>query len=174
MARATDESTIWTRQFFTFVALGLVAAALLVGFFLWWNRKGHLELRGGIQKTRIQATDDNSSMAVLDFRVTNPSEVPFVVQEVKVILIDADGKEVEGTVAAEVDAERVMNYYPALSPKYNKSMTTRDKVNPEQTIDRMVMAGFPVSEAQLNARKNLLVRIFDVDGAVSELAERRP
>ncbi len=171
MARPPDETTIWSRQFFTFVAIGLVVAAILVGFFLWWNRRAHLELKGTIQKTRIQATDDNSAVVVFDFRVTNPSEVPFVVRQVDVVYMDEQGRELDGMIAADRDAKRLMDYYAAMGPKYNPTLMARDKIAPRETVDRMVMASFPVSAATLQARKNFIIRIADVDGAVSELSE---
>lgn len=173
MARTPDESTIWTRQFFSYVGLGLVVAAIGLGIFLFATRKAHLDLNGNIQKLRIQATDDNSAVAVLDFRVTNPSGVPFVVKQVDVIFVDKDDSVLEGMVAADVDAQRLLDYYATLGPKYNKTLVVREMIAPGQTVDRMVMASYPLSEARLNERKNLILRITDVDGAVVEIAERR-
>jgi hypothetical protein len=39
-------------------------------------------------------------------------------------------------------------------------------------MDRMEMASFPLPESRLAGRKNLILRITDVDGVVSELMER--
>ena len=172
MARRRDESSIWTRQFFSNVGIGLIVAAIAVGIFLFLTRKAHLDLSGTIQKIRVQATDDNSAVAVLDFRIKNPSEVLFVVKQVDVILVDKDDSQLEGMVAADVDAQRLLDYYAAMGPKYNKTLVVKDTVSPGQTIDRMVMASFPLAEARLHERKNLIVRITDVDGAVSEISER--
>jgi hypothetical protein len=172
MARVGDESSIWTKQFLGFVAVGLVVAAIGVGFLLFGTRKAHLTLDGRIQKVRLQATDDNSSVVILDYRLTNPSEVQFVVKQVDVVFKDNDGSELEGTVAADVDAKRVLDYYTTLGPKYNKSLVIKDTVAPNQTGDWMTMASFPLPETRLSARKNLVLRITDLDGAIVEIPER--
>ncbi|MEO8657759.1 MAG: hypothetical protein ABI693_04775 [Bryobacteraceae bacterium] len=172
MAREGDESSIWTRQFLGFVGVGLVVAAIGVGFLLVGTRKAHLTLDGKIQKVRIQATDDNSAVVILDYRLTNPSNVQFVVKQVDVLFKDNDGSELEGTVAADVDAKRVLEYYTALGPKYNKSLVVKDTVAPNQTGDWMTMVSFPLPEARLSARKNLILRITDLDGAVIEIPEK--
>jgi len=172
MARFGDESTIWTRQFFGFVGVGLVVAAIGVGFLLFGTRKAHLTLDGKIQKVRIQSTDDNSAVVILDYRLSNPSDVQFVVKQVDVLFKDNDGSELEGTVAADVDAKRVLDYYATLGPKYNKSLVIKDAVAPNQTGDWMTMASFPLPEARLASRKNLILRITDLDGAIIEIPEK--
>ena len=72
----------------------------------------------------------------------------------------------------EVDAKRIFEYYPILGQKYNASLITRDRIPGRTTEDRMIVARFEIPVAALDARKNLKVRIEDVDGPVSELAEK--
>ena len=54
------------------------------------------------------------------------------------------------------------------------TLITRTKIAARQSMDRMIAARFEVSEAALQSRRKLTVRIEDVDGPVSELVERRP
>ncbi len=146
------------------VAVGLVVLGLAASGVLWVNKGSHVVLEGSIQKARTLALEESASFLVLDFRVTNPSDYPFVVREVKVIV---DG--VEGNVVADVDAKRLFEYYKEIGPKYNDSLKTRDKVGARQTVDRMVSARFELPEAKLKGRKSLVLRIEEVDGQVNEL-----
>jgi hypothetical protein len=151
------------------------AGALIVGLFvaaivyLQWG--AHVELQGRIAKVRTAAADEASSIAVLDFRFVNPSDYPFIVRRVDVFVEDENGQVHEGAVISEADAKRLFEALPLLGQKYNESLLIRTRIRPKETMDRMVAARFELSEARLASRKRLWVRVEDVDGAVSEIAE---
>jgi hypothetical protein len=149
----------------------VVVLAAIAGVF-YVQRGAHIELKGQILKVRTQAMDAASSVAVVDFRFANPADYTFVVRKVDVLLEDKDGKVQEGTAISEVDAKNLFHYYPLLGEKYNDSLLMRARIAPHQSMDRMAAVRFEVPEEQLQARKKLAVRIEDVDGAVSELAEK--
>jgi len=152
---------------------GLIAVVCMVGFVFYVQRGAHVELKGTVLKVRSQAMDENSSVAVVDFRFVNPSNFPFVVHEVNVSIQYQNGKTVEGTQVSELDARRLFEYYPALGQKYNDSLIMRDKIPGRATMDRMIVSRFEVPESTLEGRKNLKVRIVDVDGPEAELQEIR-
>ncbi len=152
------------------IGLGLIAIAVAVIFYI--QRGAHIELRGQILKVRTQALDENSSVAVVDFRFTNPSDYSFVVRSVTVSVTEKAGKDVDGAEVSEVDAKRVFEYYPLLGQKYNDSLLMRDKIAAHQSQDRMIAARFEIPVQQLDARKQLSIRIEDVDGPVSEILEK--
>ncbi len=152
---------------------GLVAVVCMVGFVFYVQRGAHVELKGTVLKVRTQVMDEKSSVAVVDFRFVNPSNFPFVVHEVDVSIQDQNGKTVEGTQVSELDARRLFEYYPALGQKYNDSLIMRDKIPGRATMDRMIVSRFEVPESTLENRKNLKVRIVDVDGPEAELQEIR-
>jgi hypothetical protein len=153
------------------VGIGVVAVAALVGAILYIQRGAHLELKGSIQKVRTLATDDASAVVVIDFRFVNPSDYRFVVRKVEVSMEDQQGRVLEGAVASEVDAKRLFDSYPVLGQKYNETLLMRTKVGPRESMDRMVAARFEIPEKLLEARKQLRIRVEDVDGAVSEILE---
>ncbi len=160
------------RQRFTvYHAAGLAVAACLVFGILYWTRGAHLELKGSIRKVRTQAMDEASSVAVIDFRFVNPSDYLFVVRAVEVSLEDAQGRTHQGAVVSEVDAKRLFQFYPLLGQKFNDTLVMRDRILARQSMDRMVAARFETPEARLETRKRLVVRVLDVDGAVSEIVE---
>jgi hypothetical protein len=152
------------------IGIGVVAIGLLLGFY--WNRGAHVELKGSILKIRTAAMDENSSVVVADFRFANPSDYPFIVRTVDVSVVGPDGKTYEGSPVSEVDAKRLFQYYPALGQKFNDSLLMRDKIGPRQSEDRMIVARFDLPESQLSARRQVRIRIEDVDGPVSELVEK--
>lgn len=159
------------KQLLPFVALGAVVAGLLVAFTLFLQRGAHLALEGAIQKVRLLSVEEASSIAVLDFRLVNGSDYPFLVREVAVSMEDAQGKMVEGAVISEVDAQRIFHYYPVLGQKYNPTLVARTRIAPRQSLDRMIAARFEVPEKQLQGRRRLKIRVEEVDGVVSEIVE---
>jgi len=153
-------------------ALGLAVVAIAVATVVYMQRGGHVQLPGTILKVRTAPLDEQSSAAVIDFRVSNPSDYPFQVRSVTVVLENQSGAQIEGTTASELDAQRLMAGIPLLGDKYNQSLMVRERVPPHATLDRMIAARFEVPDAQLQSRKRFLVRIEEVDGVVQELSEK--
>jgi hypothetical protein len=160
------------KQLATMFGIGILVVLFGIGVVLFVSRGAHIELKGSILKVRTQALDEANSVAVVDFRFANPSDYPFVVRSVTVSLKDAAGKAYEGAEVSDVDAKRLFQYYPLLGQKFNDSLLMRDKIKPRHTEDRMIAVRFEVPVQQLDARKQLSVRIEDVDGPVSELLEK--
>ena len=152
---------------------GLVVVAAGLGGMFYMQRGAHVELKGAVLKVRTQAMDENSSVAIVDFRFVNPSNYPFVVKEVTVSIVDKDGKTLEGLPVSELDARRLFQYYPQLGQKYNDSLLMRDKIMGRQSMDRMIATRFESPEATLEGRRKLTVRILDVDGPEAELQESK-
>ena len=152
---------------------GLIAAVVLVAGVLYVQKGAHIDLTGKVLKVRTLATDDTSSIAAIDFRFVNPASFPFVVRELAVTIVDSKGATVESSIVSEVDARRLFEYSPALGQKYNDSLVMRDKIPAGATMDRMIVARFEVPESTVTGRKNLTVRIADVDGPEAVIEEAR-
>jgi len=158
-----------------FVGIGLVVVALVLVWILYMQRGAHMELEGSIQKVRTLALDENSTAVVIDFRLRNPSDYPFVVRQTEVTLIDPSGKEQKGQDVAEVDAKLLFQYYPVLGQKYNDSLLAHTRINAGKSHDAMLAVRFEIPETLVQQRRSLKVRVEDVDGPVAELTEgRRP
>jgi hypothetical protein len=153
--------------------VGLVAVGLAVAWVLYIQRGAHIEPQGKILKVRTQALDETSSVAVIDFRLENSSDIGIVVSEVTVTLEDASGKTADSMLVSEVDAQKLFQYYPLLGQKYNDTLKMRDRLPGHHAVDRMIAARFEMPQAQLDARKKLTVRVEDVDGPFGELTETR-
>jgi hypothetical protein len=157
-----------------FVGIGLVVVAIVIAWILYMQRGAKIELLGSIQKVRTLPLDENSTATVLDFRMHNPSDYSYVVRKVDVTMVDPSGQTQEGMVVADLDAKRLFDYYPVLGQKFNESLIIRTKIKPGQTIDRMLTVRFEAPEKSVQQRKDLRIRIEEVDGAVSEIVEGQP
>jgi biopolymer transport protein ExbD len=155
-----------------FVAIGLVVVAIVVAWTVLAQRGARVELAGSIGKVRTLALDERSSAAIIDFRVRNPSDYLFVVRQVEVTALDSAGQPLAGMVIAQADAAKLFAYFPRVGQRYNESLLIRTKVKPGQSMDRMIAARFEVPEKVLQARRNLTIRIEELDGPVAEFSER--
>jgi hypothetical protein len=154
------------------MAVGLVVVAALIFFMFGVTTGAHLRLDGKILKVRVypQAAS-GSSLVFAEFRLTNPSDVPFVVESVKLRLEPVSGDSADANVISKVDTENVFRYLKILGPQYNDVLAAHDRITPHQTMDRMAGARFEVPEAIVDGRKSLRIVITDVDGAVAEITD---
>jgi hypothetical protein len=149
--------------------IGLLVIGAMVGGGLFASRGAHLELEGSVRKTRVAALSPTRTVVVLDFRASNLADYPFVVKTIEVEVTLADGRKEIGQFVPEVDAKSLFPALPALGDKLAVSIGTGEKIGKKQTVERMAAASFNLPEADLEARKGVLLRLRDVDGPVSEL-----
>src|ERR1700724_1527936 len=135
------------------LAVGVVVIALGVAGLLYVQRGSRMELPGKILKVRTAPLDENSSVTVIDFRVSNPSDIEFMVRSVSLEMEDKEGKSYQGSVAAEMDIKALFEGVPLLGQKFNGTLVARERIPPHTSTDRMVAARFQAPEAMLQARK---------------------
>lgn len=163
-----------TKQFWLLLAAGLAVVAAGLSVLLLSTKGAHLELDGEILKVRTLELKSDATLAIIDFRVRNPSDVPFVVKQVTTRLYPATGQPVDGTPISKPDVENVFKYEKLLGPQFNSGFSIEDRVGPHQTIDRMVGARFELGESALDQRKSLHLIIEDMDGTVADITEKQP
>ncbi len=156
---------------FTLIALCAVGLGLFL--FLEQNKGAHMVLEGSIKLVRVLQLEPDRSLLICDFRLTNPAAYDFDAKHFALLLTTADGNVLEGTFAANSEAERIFEAYPELGPKYNPVLFTRQKIEPGKTVDRMVAVSYKVPAATLESRKKLVLRIDEADRMVSEIVEKR-
>src|SRR5260370_29539021 len=108
-----------TKQFWIFLAVGLAVVGALVSGILVGTKSSHLELTGSILKVRVLALGDKASLVVLDFRLKNPSSVPFVVSSVEMKLEPGSGEPITGSEVSRVDIESVFQSQKLIGPHFN-------------------------------------------------------
>jgi hypothetical protein len=160
------------KSFLVALAIGLAVIVVVVGGIFVMQRGDRIELPGKILKVRTAELDTDSSIAVIDFRITNPSNVQFEVRTVTVELEDNAGKNYLGQSVSEMDAKRLFEALPVLGEKYNPTLLMRERLGSRASADRMIAARFQAPVSLLDGRKRFIVRIEEVDGKSFEYSER--
>jgi hypothetical protein len=152
------------------LAVGLAVVAALVGVIVFIQRGSTPLLAGQITDVRTLGMDEASSVAIVDFRVTNSSRYAFVVHSGEISILDAKGQARDGQVIAASDAGRLFELFPALGLKTGEPLIMKTRIAPGALFRGMLAARFEVPKADLDDRKKITVSITEVDGAVSELS----
>ena len=160
------------KTFLAAFGIGLAIIALAVGGIFVMQRGDRIELPGKILKVRTAELDQDSSIAVIDFRITNPSDIQFEVRTVTVEMQDNQGKSYQGQSVSEMDATRLFEGLPVLGQKYNKTLLMRERLGSHGSADRMIAARFQAPLSMIDGRKRFIVRIEEVDGKSFEYSER--
>ncbi len=157
-----------SKQLLIFVGIGVVVVAVAVFLAVSGNEGAHLQLKGKILKVRTGELGEGNSIAVLDFRVENPSDVPFVVGNVEVSLEKKNGEMLDGVTTSKSDLKQLFQYNRFLGDQYNDGLGMRDTIAPHSMVDRMVAAHFEVSSQALDSAKAVHLTLHDVDGPTWE------
>ena len=155
-----------------FVGVGVLVVAAALVIILYGNKGSHLELKGEIMKIRTGAIDENSSAAVLDFRVQDIADVPFVVREVKITAEQPNGDKAEGILISKADFKQLLDFNRFLGRQFNDGLAIRDRIEPHQTIDRMVAARFEIPQSKLDSARQVHLWIQDMDGPEFETVKK--
>jgi hypothetical protein len=157
-----------SKRLLIFFGIGLVAVAIAVVVIVTANKGSHLELLGKILKVRTGALGEGNSIAVMDFRVENPSDLPFTVRNVQISLEKANGEMEDGSTISKSDLKQLFQYNRFLGDQYNEGLGLQDAIAPHATVDRMVAAHFEVSDEELEKAKAVHVSIQDMNGPLWE------
>jgi hypothetical protein len=160
------------KNFLAAFAIGVGLIAVIVTGVLFKQRGARVGLAGNFLKVRTAPLDDNGTVAVVDFRITNPSKVRFVVRNVTLVLDDPDGNKYDGMTVAEMDAKRLFEAIPLLGQKFNDTLLTKDTIAAQASADKMVAARFDAPESRIANRRRFILRIEDVDGPITEIPEK--
>lgn len=154
------------------IAIGLVVVGIVVAGILYMQRGAHIQPTGSVLKVRTHELDNTSSVAFVDFRVINTSDYALVIRQAPVSIEGKDGKTHEGTSISAADADNVLQYFPMLGHRYNPYLLMRDKIPARSRVDRTLAARFDIPAADLDQRKNLEIRVEEVDGATAVIKEK--
>src|SRR6185295_19989482 len=96
-----------SKRLLLFVGLGIAIVAAVLFLSIEGNKGQRIRLDGKILKVRTVTLDDTHTLVIVDFRVTNPSDFPFVFRDANVIVEDEKGGTPEVIPVAKRDMERV-------------------------------------------------------------------
>ena len=157
-----------SKQLLIFFGVGVLVIGIAIFLVLTSTKGSHLVLNGKVLKIRTGALSDSDSIAVMDLRMENPSNLVFVVRQVEVTLEKKDGSMADGLVVSKGDLKQLFQYNRFLGDQYNDSLTIKDQIPPHATVDRMLAARFEVKKDDLEAAKAIHVSIQDMDGPLFE------
>lgn len=162
-----------SKTFWGFLVVGLAIVGVGVAA-IWSGTKGaHLDLTGKIIRVRSIAVDDKSTLVVVDFRVTNPSDIPLVIREVSLHLDRYKEDPLNSTEVSAGDVDTLLAAFPRIGIKYSDVLAPPQTILPGKTIDRMAAATFNTTETAVEVRKAVIVHVEDVDGAGFDITEKK-
>jgi hypothetical protein len=156
-------------EFASAFAIGLIVVAIAVGAVLFMQRGAHMDLTGPMS-VRVLPTSDNDALAMVNLRITNPSDYPFEVRNVTVILETKAG-EFPREIVSRSDTERLFSTMPEAGPAH-PTLYTKAIIPPHTTTDYTVAAQFNAPERILHDRKRFVVKIEEIDGKTAEFSEK--
>jgi hypothetical protein len=160
-------------SFVKYLAIAFLIVAGVAALILYNNRGSQVRLESRILKTRLIPADDASTLAVLEVRIKNPSNVTFVVRDVQTKVILADGTELDGLPVAQIDLDRVLDALKIHGPRYNPVLKAKESFDGMWQGDRTVVATFPRAATEIERRKGFIIIVDDVDGAVTRWSESK-
>lgn len=155
-----------------FILAGLAATAAFVAVVLYVNQDTSPHIEGEILQVRTLGMDENSSVAIVDFKGTNAGSYPLVIARRVLAATTSTGREVEGETIAKFDLEKLFEYFPALGPAENEAVLDKTRLQPEEAIQGMVAARFEIPKHELDTRRQITLRIVDAGDSVSEITQR--
>jgi len=160
-----------SRNFLIAFGAGLALIGLVVAGVMFMQRGDAIEIQAKFLKVRTAPLDDDSTVAVVDLRITNPSNLVLEIRQVQMEMEDAGGMRT-GDVIGEGDTKRVFEALPVLGQKYLDTLSMRQRISPRSTRDYMVAARFSVPLAQVDARKRFILHVEEADGKIFDFKER--
>lgn len=152
---------------------GLLAVGLALFLILAENKGSYLVLEGRILQTRVIPFDENSCGVLVDFRITNPADFPYVVEGGTLELDLQDGAKPETAAVAASNVDTMLRYDPSAGVRSNEILMPRSRLNPKQTVDRALGFRVDASAEQVRNRTALRLVIEEADGKKSTLVEKR-
>ena len=156
-------------QFVSAFVIGLVVVAIAVAGIMYMQRGAHMELTGPMT-VRTVATDPNTSLALINLHITNPSDYGFQVNNVTVTL-ENDRGEFPTNIVSRVDAQRLFDSMPDWGP-FHPTLYYKYNIPPRSTADYTIAAQFSAPESMLKERKRFVVTIQEVGGKEAVFSEK--
>jgi hypothetical protein len=119
--------------------------------------------------TSVEQLSKASILVAVNAEVSNVSKEPLTIQQIHVQLTPpanaADQSILQDEAAPAVDYDRYFQAYPALAQNQMEPLRRETKILPGQTVQGMVIVGFPVNQQTFDQRKSLRVMIALYDHA---------
>jgi len=153
------------------VGIGMIVMGALVVMVLYKQQGARLVLAGEITNVRTLGMDEKSSVALVDFKLANGSQYPFVVGSTAMSLVDANGETHEGSMVSDGHTKDLFEAFPVLGKKTATSLAIREKIAPGESRAVTLAARFEIPKGDADTRKSIKVTVTEIDGTVTELSQ---
>ena len=141
------------------VLLAVGAAALAYN---WTTSGEQTRLEGKITAVRTLAVEDNASVLLVNFEVENITNLPFVAHERWLEIVDADGNQYKGTTVEGFHMKELFGYFSEeLGGMKDAPMVFQTRIQAGEKHRALLGARFEVSKEKLDARREIILRVFD-------------
>jgi hypothetical protein len=146
------------------IAAGIIAVIVVI---LAWTLRWKPTTASKILDVNVvEQADQRNVLVAINVDVVNVSEKPLWLNNARV-KIDTDKPEpLQDDAASPVDFERYFVAYPDLGKNVKEPLRPDTKLDPNGHAERTLIVGFPVSKAEFERRKSLVVTI--------DVADQRP
>jgi hypothetical protein len=157
------DSTKWRMPPWT--PIGIVLLAILVGMAIFsYVTRPKPKATGTIDEVYAVALPDNNVLVTMKGNIRNVGGKALWIRNLKVKLVSAKG-ESEDDAANAVDFPRYFAGFPDIQQHTATPIKSEDKIDPGAEEHGSIMAAFPVSMEDFNARKSISVIIEPYDQA---------
>jgi hypothetical protein len=160
-----------SRGFMVALGIGMIVAGAFVVLVLYQQKGARLVLAGEITNVRTLGMDEKSSVALVDFKLTNQSQFPFVVGSTAMSMVDGNGETRDGSMVSDGHTKDLFEAFPVLGKKIGGGLATREKMAPGEARAVTLAARFEIPKGDADARKSIKVTVTEIDGTVTELSQ---
>ena len=155
------------------LTFGLLGAALVAGGIYFYNEGATPTLDGEITEVRTLAMDEASSVAIVNFRGVNTSDRTIFIHQRELTMTDENGAAHIGLPVQVVDIKSLFQYFPILGGMKDEPLLPRTEIEPGAELRGLVAARFNLPKHELDARKSLVLKLYNDQKRYTELAEIR-
>ncbi len=130
----------------------------------------YMKLDGEITRVRVVETGGPRNVVMVEFKATNTAKIGYIVREAEVEI--DDGTEIlRGETIAVRDAQNMCQHMASLDGDCAEALLTRQTIAPGETVTRLVAASFDRSAEDLRNRKQLTLRVRELDRLETQFTE---
>jgi hypothetical protein len=146
---------------------GLVLAVVVVTLVFVLSRP--VAVGKVLSVTSAEQLSKASILLAINAEVRNVSKEPLTIQQIHVEVTPpsnaADQSILQDEAAPAVDYDRYFQAYPTLAQNQMEPLRRETKILPGQTVQGMVIVGFPINQQTFDQRKSLRVMVALYDHA---------
>ncbi len=157
------------KQMLAMLAASAAVIGIIVFFVVEQNQSTALHLQGEITAIRFNKLSDGGNLAILNLKVTNPTDFTFEIHDMQVEAVAADKK----VTPSGVLSKREVVSYAEYEKIPGKPIGLGDAFKKGETKEGIVAARFETPREDLKGQE-IVVRFISVNRVVSEITGRIP